>query len=58
MIKAVCLPGAKSESKKVSVHLNIEKTMSRECSILHTSHLQVRHCLGRPGPASYRSSLL
>jgi hypothetical protein len=45
MIKAVRLPAAKVESKERNVHLNSKKTMLRGSSMLHTSHLQVRHCL-------------
>jgi hypothetical protein len=45
MIKAAWLPGAEVESEKNDVRLNSKKTMLRESSMLHTSHLQVRHCL-------------
>jgi hypothetical protein len=45
MINAAWLPGAKVESKKGNAHLNSKKTMLRGSSILHTSHLQVRHYL-------------
>ena len=45
MVKAVWLPGAKVESEKSNAHLSSEKTMLRESSMLHSSHLQVRHCL-------------
>jgi hypothetical protein len=57
MIKAAWLLGAKAESKKSDVHLNSKKTMLRESSMLHTSHLQVRHCLvtGR-GVGAYLTS--